>query len=168
MKLSKKDRLMLINQYRILEELDNNNSRHYANYIEILEHGYEIFYSDMIEWVFDEMPEAEGLLVLDVLSIYREIENYKRENPDDDEIINHTWGYFEGFDGNNEPAYHNFTLFLIDKYDRFTEQNEYRNLTDSFNSHSPRLDKYRGMIDKWNELNKDLSTRDNILAILEA
>ena len=45
MKLQKKDRLLLINQYKILAALDKGEESHYLELIEILERGYSIFYS---------------------------------------------------------------------------------------------------------------------------
>ena len=167
MELSKKDRQILINQFSILKIIDSDNAETYSNYEEILFYGYKILYPDIFG-LYDEMPENEGNLVFDILSIYRLIEFYKRDHPDDEEITNHLWRHFEGFDGNNEGEYHGFTLFLIDKYNRFAELSEYKAMTDNFNSHAPMLDKYKNMIKRWEDLNKDLSTRENILAVLEA
>jgi len=168
MELTKKDRLMLINQYELLKLLDDGNEKHYTELIEILTNGYEIFYSDFDEWLSDDMPQFEGLFVLDILSIYRSIETYKRKNPNDDELANHNWGCFQGFDGNYESTYRAFTLFLIDIQGKFEEQNVYKDRTDSFNSHSATLDKYRSMVEQWNRMDKDLSTRENILSVLKA
>ncbi|HCC79694.1 MAG: hypothetical protein A2X25_08965 [Chloroflexi bacterium GWB2_49_20] len=168
MELTKKDRLMLINQYEILKVLDNDNKKFYDELIEILKNGFEMFYSNIVEWLSEDMSHDAGQLVLDILSIYRGIETYKRNNPSDDEIANHYWGYFKGFDGNNEYAYRNFTLFLIEIQEKFTEQNIYKAKTDSFNSHGITLDKYKNMIEQWNNIEKDISTRENILSILEA
>ncbi|MBI6636170.1 YfbU family protein, partial [Pseudomonas paralactis] len=42
--LTKKDRLILINQYKILASLDKDDESHYLELIQILENGYSIFY----------------------------------------------------------------------------------------------------------------------------
>ena len=101
MKLQMKDRLLLINQYKILAALDKNEESHYLELIEILEHGYSIFYSMVDEWISEDMPEEEGRFVLDILDLYRAIEDVKRSSKDS-RLLTHTFGVFPGFDGNNE------------------------------------------------------------------
>jgi len=169
MDFTKKDRIVLINQYQILKRLGSDNSSHYEELIEILESGYEIFYSIIGEQVSEEMSTSEGALVLDILSIYGLIEAYKRDNRNDAEIGDHDWSSFRGFDGNNETRYMAFTRFLVDKQGKFAEQARRKKETDDFNSHMPLLDKYRKMVEVWRGIQPphDLS-RDQILAILNA
>ena len=167
MEFTIKDRLFLINQYEILKLLDKENEQQYSELIEILQSGYEIFYSDTFEWLSEAMPQAEGKFVLDILSIYRAIENYKEEHPEDGQVRNHVWGHFQGFDGNDEGMYRAFTLFLIETQGKFDEQVKYKGMTDSFNTHGATLYKYRSMVERWLALDRDLSTRENILSVLE-
>ena len=166
--MSKKDRVFLINQYEILKLLDDDNEDRYDELITILRDGYEIFYSVIDEWIFDPMPYDDGRFVLDVLSIYRSIETYKRDNPEDEEIQNHNWGFFHGFDGNDEAGFLSFARFLIDTQGKFPEQLAYRDKTDFFNTHFPVLDKYRKMVDQWKALDHNLDNRENILLVLNA
>jgi len=169
MELTKKDRVFLINQYEILKRLDPDNSSRYEELIEILRDGYEIFYSMVDEWIDEDMPQNEGKFVLDILNIYRAIENYKRNNPKDKDITEHPRSHFMGFDGNNETSYMAFTRFLIEKQNKFAEQLPYREKTDNFNSHMPVLDKYRSMLDKWIELGRNFElSKEDILLILNA
>lgn len=169
MQLTKKDRLFLINQYEILKRLDKENPDGYDEYIKILSSGYTIFYDMIDQWIFDEMPEDEGRFVLDILSIYRVIEDYKRKNQSDSEIKDHHWGTFRGFDGNNETEYMSFTQFIIHTQGKFGEQLEYQRKTDNYNSHMPTLQKYKHMVQKWVELGKPYQIpRETILEIINS
>jgi hypothetical protein len=168
MDLTKKDRVVLINQYRILALLKPDDASHYEELIEILDHGYEIFYSVLDQWISDDMPNDEGRLVLDILGLYRCIENYKRKTKNK-KVISHRYGYFHGFDGNNETAFMSFSRFLIIKQGKFSEQEPYLRENDSCNSHSPKLDKYMRMIAKWKEADQEYDlSEEQILEILEA
>jgi uncharacterized protein YfbU (UPF0304 family) len=146
MNLSKKDRVLFINQYEILKRLDPDSAAQYEELIEILTAGYKIFYSKLDEWVFDEMEVSEGRFVLETLDMYRALANYFRTNPDDRSAKN-LWATFPGFDGNEETKYMSFTCFLIEKQHKFQEQLESGNV--GFNSHSPCLPKYRSMLAVW-------------------
>jgi uncharacterized protein len=170
MELSKKERIILINQYEILKHLDAENASRYEELIEILRSGYEIFYSKVGEWVNDRtMPVEEGKFVLNVLDLYRAIEAYKRDNPADEEVVNHLWSSFRGFDGNSESNYFAFTQFLIYDQNKWSEQRQYEAKTDRFNSHMPVASKYRKMLDAWGggEDRFQLS-REKIIGILNS
>lgn len=167
--LSKIERLILANQYKILKILENTSE--YDEIIKILEEGYEIFYDEILGHIFDELPESEGQFVLDILSFYDiVVEPYKQKNPNDHEIINHPYSYFKGFDGNSETKYMAFVRFLIEDQKKFSFVAKYAKKTDNFNSHFPMLDKYRKMVELWeSKYNKkyDLK-REEILDILNA
>ena len=169
MDISVKERISLINQYEILKRLDSNNTKYYKELIEILYSGYSIFYNKIEENINDEMPEKDGKFVLDILSIYRIVEDYKEKNPNDTDIVEHAWSTFKGFDGNEEASYLGFTMFLFNIQGKFTEQLKYCDQTDDFNSHMPLLDKYRKMINTWQDFGKkyDIS-KDKIIQILDA
>jgi len=120
-------------------------------------------------WVYDEMPPEEGMFVLDILSIYRFVEDYKRRNPKDKDVIEHLWNNFKGFDGNNETEYMGFVQFLIQTQGKFSEQMQYLVTTDNFNSHMPCVEKYKKMVQKWNDLGKKYQyPKEAILEILNA
>src|SRR5665648_580759 len=123
LELSKKDRVLFINQYEILKVLDADNADHYEELIEILTNGYAIFFSKLDEWVFDEMDVSQGRLVLDTLDMYRAVANHFRENPGSPSA-QHDWATFRGFDGNEETEYMSFACFLIEKQGKFDEQRE--------------------------------------------
>lgn len=169
MKLSKKDRLLLLNQYKILKSIDDPYPNQSDEIITILQDGYEIFYHKIEDTLMDDLPVSECSVVLDILSIYRIIEDYKKNNPKVDEIKNHIWGSFKGFDGNNEAHYMGFTEFLINDQGKFAEQKSSTSKVYQCNSHMPCVNKYRNMISKWKQ-HKDRYKldKDDIINILEA
>ena len=145
MKLSKLDRVSLINQYKILAVLNKDEQSYYEELIEILENGYEIFYSLIDSWISDDMSEADGSFVIEILNLYRAIEDVKGSSGNA-EIIAHPYSFFHGFDGNNEAEYLVFSRFLIEKQGKFREQVHYFSKNDNLNSHMPMKDKYKRML----------------------
>jgi len=167
MKINKKDRILLLNQYKILDVLDKENSQHYRELIEILENGYEIFYSMVDEWVSEDMPASEGKFVLRVLGLYRMLENFKQEVPNS-KVISHVYSYFRGFDGNNESEYMAFCRFLIEKQYKFQEQRQYFIKNDNMNSHTPMIPKYSRMLAVAEDLDENLDGEAYWLSVLDA
>lgn len=168
MELTKKDRLFLINQYEILKRLDSSQADHYDQLIEILSRGYAVLYGTLDEWISDDMPEDEGALVIDTLNLYRAIDKFNRKNPGDTDILNHMWGKFAGFDGNDETAHMGLTRFIVMRQGRFAEQKTEENF-DSFNHHAPTVDKYRRMVRMWRENGRKCDlTKSEILEMLDA
>lgn len=169
MELSKKDRLLLINQYTLLKQGAPENAEYYDEMIEILQNGYSIYYSLLDAWISDDMPNEEGQLVLDILSIYSMIEEYKRNKPDDHEISRHKAAIFKGFNADLEAQYFCFTNFLIERQQKFGELQQYSEQTFNFNSEEPQADKYRRMIEIWTEHDKPFETnRERLLDLLDA
>lgn len=168
MELSKKDRIVLINQYRILSYLDSNEAEHYKELIDILENGYQIFYSLIDQWVSEDMPEEKGKFVLDVLSMYRAIEDFKRKNKSE-LVSGEYFSFFRGFDGNEETEHMSFTRFLIEIQGKFSEQKPYLKDNDNLNSHMPTIEKYKSMLAEWNSLGKAYQlTEEQVMIILQA
>ncbi len=146
MKLNKKDRVLLINQYRLLAALYKEEEAHYRELIGILENGYEIFYSMIDEWVSDDMPTEEGKFVLNILDLYRAIEDLKRSSKNR-ELTDHHYSFFRGFDGNHETEHMGFCRFLIEEQGKFQEQQQYFLKNDHLNSHMPMIGKYKRMLE---------------------
>lgn len=168
MELSKKDRLLLINQYRILAALDKESGAQYFELIEILERGYSIFYSLIDEWVSEDMPEEEGRFVLNILDLYRAIEDIKRASKDQ-RILSHDYSFFHGFDGNNETQHMAFCRFLIETQGKFQEQKPYLLRNDNLNSHMPMINKYERMLKAAKDVpNLWRMSADDALVILNA
>jgi hypothetical protein len=168
MEFTEFERIQLINQFEILKILNPGEKENYEGLIEILFHGYSILYSDIENYLPEDMPVEEGLFVLDILCLYRDIEVYKFQH-DSKAISNHPCANFAGFDLHQEKNYYSLARFLIDKQKRFGEQGQYRDKTDGFNSHRPMLPQYRVMVSRWEKLGRkhDLSEAE-ILGILNS
>lgn len=168
MELTKKDRVLLINQYRILAALNKDEESYYKELIIILENGYEIFYPLIDQWVSEDIPKYEGRFVLNILDLYRVIESIKRTTKDQ-RILEHPFSIFKGFDGNNETEYMGFCRFLIEKQGKFQEQQQYLLRNDNLNSHMPMVNKYERMLTQSKlVLNLSNMSVDQVLQILEA
>ncbi len=136
MELTRKDRVILINQYRILKRLEPEAARHYDELIEILERGYSMCYT-RIEAALEEseIPEEVGQFVQDVFALYQAIEAYKAAHPDDQAVVSHPWASFRGFDSAAESDFLIFARFLA-----------HHTGTEGFDSHAPTLAKYRILV----------------------
>jgi len=164
--ISKAQRALLLNQYRILEILDTKNAEQYRNFQKILERGFTILYSDIIR-VCDEMTVEEGRYVLDVLDVFRTLKS-SYEQLADKSGINPERLKFEGFGGNGESQLTRFTEFL-------KEHAQYKEtVPDSINSHSPTEYRYRPMVERYHAIERRHKglvngglNKEEILEILE-
>lgn len=141
-------RLILMNQYKILEKLYPEDAELYARYEEILNKGYILHYNDLIEYMSKPMPEKEMEFVLDILDLYStmHLAVYRSKN----EKYKGKTIYFPGFDGNHEYEYLNYARFFIFRLDRFQELQK-EDTYESYNTHSSTLDTYKRMLKYWNE-----------------
>ncbi|MFD2628718.1 YfbU family protein [Oceanobacillus kapialis] len=163
MEISKAERLILANQFRILAE-SNPQDKHLIR-AEILERGYEALYNDEIfNLLSEEMDQEEGDFVIDVLSMYRGIDD-SYENLQDKQNLSEREITFPGFDGNYETRYYGFTKFFIQDYSRFAEIDERCN--GNFNSHRELIPKYRRMLETWNQIPSEERHSMNIEQIQE-
>ncbi|MDX7931357.1 YfbU family protein [Acinetobacter baumannii] len=168
MSYTKSERLILINQYKILASLESDNAKYYNELIQILENGYQIFYSSIDQWLESEMTIEDSRFVLEILDLYRSLEDLKRRTQDQN-LLDHPYSIFKGFDGNNESEYISFTRFLIDVQGKFQEQKKYLFENDHLNSHMPMVSKYKKMLEKSKSFPDIWSmTVDNALEVLDA
>ncbi|WYP24761.1 YfbU family protein [Alkalihalobacillus sp. FSL W8-0930] len=145
MKLNKQERLILINQYLILEKLDPSNAGDLARYREALEMGYSRHYAEPPNAsLHEEMSLERCDLVIEILNMYRNLifSSQKLNNGKSDVK-------FSGFDGNE--ASENDMLIYADYYvrdlSRFKEIEENLENENSFNSHFPMLETYKNMLE---------------------
>lgn len=168
MNLTKSERILLMNQYRILSVLNPEEKERYEELEEILQYGYKALYYEIDQFISDEMPQDESTLVFNILNVYRNIHYFRKSN-NVAEIEKHNWNHFRGFDGNTEGSYMVFARFLIQKQGRYPEQQEYLAKNDECNSHLSTIQKYKEMISKNSSfgIHNNL-TKEQVLEILDA
>jgi hypothetical protein len=167
--LTKLERLVLINQFRILEKLYPQEAPDLSVHRLALEGGFELQYSVMFESFGTGLDSKQCKFVLDVLDMYRAMRRaHANLSVDERASITESDLRFEGFDGNNEPGYWAYTRYFICDLGRF---DEFRPVTDSFgsfNSHQQMLHIYTRMLAAWRKCSDrfQLSANDirNILA----
>jgi uncharacterized protein YfbU (UPF0304 family) len=81
-KLTKVERWILANQYKILEQVDPDNVEHYQTMQELLEKGYETEYRWKTQHIYDDddvVTEEKGHYVINVLAMYDALQqSYQR------------------------------------------------------------------------------------------
>ena len=142
MNLTAKDRLILFNQYLILERLDPDGARHYTQAREALERGYSLHYEESIEHFSEDFTEQECEEVRDILDMHRAVLN-GYQNLRDTEMPRQEVE-IQGFDGNEETRQYSYAVFLLQDKGLWAESRR-----DDLNSHWPRLDQYRRMLQAW-------------------
>lgn len=152
MELTKVERLTLINQMKILEQLYPDDATYYQEHRTALEKGFRLHYSWLFEGLHEEMSEVECREVLDVLDMYRALTFSIQRLDGGLEIAELSHFPFPGFDGNNEPRQLSYCRYFVVKLGRFNELQEEDRGFDSFNSHKPMLELYRGMLEVWKSL----------------
>lgn len=167
MELSKKERLGLIYQLRILEALYPDEAEHFSENREALESGYSLHYEWLFQSLSDDLSPEACREVLDVLDMYRAITFGLQNLADDDSLKTHHRAKFRGFDGNNEGQLMGYVRYFIMDLGRFEELKEGK--FPSFNSHMPMLETYRRMLTVWRSFSdKFVLSRDDIAALLGA
>ena len=162
MKLTRVERWMLANQYRILERLDPENRKDHETCRMALEAGYELSYDTCAETIYETVLSADECKeVLAILNMFRALRHSMEESTDKTGIDLRAV-QFDGFDGNNETKQLAYVEFLCTRQNRFSELNVR-------NSHMPVLDGYRSMRRVWEScVNKYQPTKEEIVAIAKA
>jgi uncharacterized protein len=149
MELTRQQRWILANQFRILELIDTDSADHYSKAREVLENGFEDSYDSYAEHIYEEtMSPSQGHEVIQILEMFSSLERcYKAlsEKPGVDEREVR----FLGFDGNNETAQLGYARFVIEREGRWGELADHG---DHLNSHGPFLETYRRMLAVWEKL----------------
>ena len=163
MKLTKTERWILSNQYRILEKLDPDQERDYARGREVLESGYALEYGWISEHLLDEFPVDECREVIDILDMCQALRR-SYEKLGNKSGIEEWRVHFRGFDGNEETGHMAYARYLTEDEGKFQEL---RN--GGLNSHCPTLDRYRSMLSEWERSpNKSELTREDLVRIAHA
>jgi uncharacterized protein YfbU (UPF0304 family) len=156
--LSRIERLLLFNQYRILEVLVPDLTDTYRMYQEILENGFEFEYDEILKNIYKEtLSEEDSKQIIKVLVMYQAL---RRSGLPEEETT------FGGYDGNNETDFMSYVDFL------YLAQGKFRDVIpsrDRINSHTPMKDAYRRMLAKWREYREDRElTKEHAQEILDA
>lgn len=165
-KLTRIERLLLSNQYKILESLYPGEAEYYENNRKAIDEGFELHYKDCFSALSeDTMTEEECEEVIDILNMYRAI---TFSNKDEYDIPSYEIK-FDGFDLNDDYECKRvlYARYFINDLDRFEELKYGKSYADC-NSHSPRMNRYRNMLKVWKKLDnkyKELS-KDEILEII--
>lgn len=160
--LTKVERLMLSNQYRLLEKLhvdDEYDKNHYARLAEIFEAGYTSLYRHAFSRIQDQLPEEVSEEVLSILDMHRAMRFSLGEKPDPAYLEKVK---FLGFDANNEGEHLSFAQFFSEGGKKYPELQIY-------NSHHSTLPRYRKMLTEWSRMGREPHlTRPQIDSIIEA
>jgi uncharacterized protein len=150
--LSRVERLQLVNQFEILEKLDPDHARFYAEKREILERGYTVLYEQVFQGIFsEEMSMNECNYVFDVLDMHRDLIN-GYEGLEDKAGLTPEDVAFRGFDGNNESQRYGFVLHLREagKWQESLSKG-------SLNSHTQStIHRYPPMLERWKKFRDQL------------
>lgn len=154
------ERLILMNQYRILEKLYPEDDE-CAGFIKALRSGFTEFYPELEEEVPTEICEE----VVAVLTMYRAIERAVESLPAEDPLRRNYNARFEGFYANDAEAHFSYAQYLINRrgyWDEFKGR-DLNGLRD--------VEKYRAMLAVWDSIEdaaKYKLSRDDLERILNA
>ena len=169
MNLSITERIILYNQYKILESLYPEEADIYSINREIIENGYILHYSELAENITSEMSQESSKEVLDILDMYRALYfSVEEEKKEKKSKFAGKKIWFPGFDGNNETEQLVYTKFFLHKMQRYEELHHPGEYPD-YNSHSYTLDQYRKMIEIWKKFGQNVYklSRNQIDQLLE-
>jgi uncharacterized protein YfbU (UPF0304 family) len=143
--LSKIERLMLANQFKILSVLDPDEAEYYDRVREALNDGFVSAYQDAFNQIYDGLSREDCRLVNDAFCVYDAIQRSYKKLTDTNGIEESAVG-FPGFDGNNETSFMAYAEFVREREGRF----DYLIVdSDGMNSHWPYVGKYRRMVEIW-------------------
>jgi len=162
MELNLKERLILVNQYRLLTILDPEQSKEYDERRIALECGFESHYFP-VEINPDVLRPAHSKEIIAILTMHTDL-RIGFDKLVDKTGIELSEIEFTGFDGNNEGRELSYVNYFIKTLGRFTNLDR-----DDFNSHEEMKKPYRRMLTAWKLYEgKEKITKDNILAVIKA
>lgn len=140
------ERLILANQYAILERLDNGNACSHRNAREIVERGYEHLYDTLTPLIETEvLPNEVSREVYDILDMFRAIEQSMK---DMGKMPSEFGSHFDGFELNSAPAHHDFSKFVRRSLGYWQDLSRYPDTSQDASS----LFRYRAMLLRWKSL----------------
>jgi uncharacterized protein YfbU (UPF0304 family) len=164
MKLSRTERWMLANQYRILAALHPQQAEKYNDYARALERGYtRVIDAASAHILRDDTDEKESQEVDEVIAMFDALQRSLRLL-DDPEDIDEWALHFPGFDQDTEADYLGYAHYVVAREGRYPHLVTARDL----NTHKPMLKQYRRMLDEWKRRGRSATLdRRQILGIIE-
>jgi uncharacterized protein YfbU (UPF0304 family) len=165
MKLTRTERWMLANQYRILAALDPAHAARYNDCVVALEKGYANVIDRMAGHVSrDDTDHRESEETDEILTLFDALQRSYRVLEDPYDIDAHQL-QFPGFDGTTEADYLGYAQFLLER-EHWPER---LNAAANLDTGTSMLKHYRRMVDEWKRRGRSgaLERRD-LVAILEA
>lgn len=163
MDLTETERLSLLNQFRILAAVDDDEG--WEDFAEILERGLRGEYYRFTEWLSDGLSEEECREVRDILFMFVRLQQSFQalDEPGDLEAGDVS---FLGFGGNEETRRMGYVRFIRENLREFEHL---RIEADGYNSHLPMLERYRAMLEEFENLDphQDFS-EEEIRRVVEA
>ncbi|MBB5234459.1 YfbU family protein [Deinococcus budaensis] len=150
MELTKLERLMLMQNFRILAALEPEEKEHYERMEQIVTRGYEALYDELFTSIDpDAIPAEESEFVYDVLDMYVAIHDAVEAHSIDLAAQENFALRFIGFDGNNESRLLSFAGFAAREedsiYAMFLRNGRFPN------SHGPTRARYQRMLDEYGQ-----------------
>lgn len=146
MEMTNAQRLILSNQYYLMQQLDPDNAIRYNRLRTIIERGYELHMTELHK-DFGCLPENNCHEIINIMEMYHAMqESYKLLDEEKQSGIDKRRLTFLGFDISTECQCVHYVRFLIDSegmYQQFDKGDHY------FNSQIPMLTKYRRMLKIW-------------------
>jgi uncharacterized protein YfbU (UPF0304 family) len=165
MKLSRTERWILANQYRILAKLHPESAAMYTDYAKALERGYAKVIDRLGEMIRrDDTNETESEEVDSVLALYDVLQRGFR-TLEDPEGVEEEELRFIGFDAKTEGDYLGYAHFAL------ASERRYPNLATApdLNCGIPMVRRYRRMLQEWKSLDRPSKpSAKEIRAILKA
>lgn len=168
MKLSRTERWIISNQYRILEALYPDDAKQYAEARQAIEEGYELHYAWLTEYIYGGnsiMTSKECGEVTNILDMFDSLRRTYELLPDKSDI-DESAVRFKGFDGNTESKQWAYARYYLKSGGgRFDQLDR----GDNFNSHMPTLDSYRRMLEVWKGCrDRHRISKDDVIRITSA
>jgi uncharacterized protein YfbU (UPF0304 family) len=156
------ERLILANQYQILDKLDSEQG--YGLLSEQLREGHSFFYnSKLTNWFGDAMSDEDQKFVVNVLDMFSLL-NDSYNALEDKTGIDNLKIKFRGFDA-NDPHELNLSHFASG----FVKEKKFTNIIPhgSFNSHTRMVRQYTEFLEKFNKYRgKFPLTKEEIIEII--
>lgn len=149
MQLSDIERLILANQFRILEGLASNDElkKNYRDKQIIVERGYIMEYEQLICTLQDNnMSETDYKEVREILTMFNDIQ-WSYDNLTDKTGVDANQITFKGFDMHTEAEQCEYAKFFLKGSQ--VSPDFLRKMSSDMNSHQPMLHEYKKMLGGW-------------------